>query len=117
MDLKPNDQSAKTTSKATNDGSYNLASTVLQGNGVGVAQLAMQMVTLKSVESTFHINKILAHLYHLVLTTCISKEELDITDFYTLDNNVYCLRGLDPNNTGVQCNIYKVWWGIVRGSW
>jgi hypothetical protein len=103
--LKPNDRSVKTTGKTTNDGSYNLASTVLQGNGVGIAQPAVQTVTPEAVESASHINKILGRLYRLIVPTCISKEELDVTDFHALDNNVYCLGGLAPNNTGVQLNI------------
>ena len=115
--LKPNNRSAKTTGKATNDGSYNLASTVLQGNGVGISQPAVQTVTPEAVESTLNINKILARLYRLVLPTCISKEELDVTDFHALDNNVYCLGGLDPNNTGVQCNISSTrFGGVLSGA-
>jgi hypothetical protein len=112
--LKPNDRSAKTT---TNDGSYNLASTILQGNGIGVAQPAVQTTTPEAIRSTFNINNILARLYRLVLPTCISKEELDVTDFHAIDNNIFCLGGLDPNNTSIQLNVSSTrLGGVLAGA-
>jgi hypothetical protein len=115
--LKPNDRSEKSTNTDTHDGSYNLASTILQGNGVGVAQPAVQTVTPEAVNSIFNINKILASLYRLVVPTCVSKEELDVTDFHAIDNNVYCLGGLEPNNTSVQLNVSSTRvGGVLAGS-
>lgn len=103
--LKQNDRSAKGASKtSSNDGSYNLASTILQGNGVGVTQPAVQSVSPEAKVSISSINKILAELYRLVLPTCVSKEELDVTDFHAIDNNIFCIGGL-PSNTSIQLNI------------
>lgn len=102
--LKQNDRSAKTASKTNNDGSYNLASTILQGNGVGATQPAVQSVSQEAMVSISNINKILAEVYRLVLPTCVSKEELDVTDFHALDNNIFCIGGV-PNNTSIQLNV------------
>jgi hypothetical protein len=102
--LKPNDCSGPSTDN-NHDGSYNLALTILQSNGVGVSQPTSQTVSLEAVESISNINKILVSLYRLVLPTCVSKEELDVTDFHAIDNNIYCVSGLELNNMSIQLNV------------
>jgi hypothetical protein len=106
--LKRNDRSAKPTNPESNDGSYNLASTIMQGNGVGIAQPAVQSVTDETVEAVEDMTGIFNQLYRLIVPTCVSKEEWDVTDFHAIDNNVYGFGGLEPNNTGLQMNISSI---------
>lgn len=123
--LKRNDRSAKPDDDESNDGSYNLASTILQGNGVGIGQPAVQSVTPDAVEAVSNITPIISSLYRYIIPTCVSKEELDATDFHAIDNNVFGFGGLDPNNTGLQLNVASLDMGgvlsrsigKVQGSW
>jgi len=109
--LKKNNCSAKSSDPNTHDGSYNLASTILQGNGVGIAQPAVQSVMEEAVEVVGELTSIFSQLYRLILPTCISKEEWDVTDFHAIDNNIYGFGGLEPNNTGLQMNISSLQFG------
>ena len=59
--------------------------TIPKGNGIGVAQPAVQTITSEAIEFMLNINNILANLYHLVLLTCMCKEELDATDFHAIN--------------------------------
>lgn len=109
--LKHNDRSAKPSDPESNDGSYNLASTILEGNGYGVAQPAVQSVAEEATHVIENINAILSQLYQLIISTCVSKEELDVTDFHAIDNNAYGFGGLGPNNTGNQMNVSSIRFG------
>jgi hypothetical protein len=104
--LKQNDRSAKSNNPESNDGSYNLASTILQGNGVGIAQPAVQ--SDEAVRDIKDMTPIFSELYRYIVPTCVSKEEWDVTDFHAIDNNVYGFGGLEPNNTGLQMNISSI---------
>jgi hypothetical protein len=80
-------QSSKSNHPESNDGSYNLRSTILEGNGIGIAQPAMQSVTDEAVDRVEDLTKIFSQLYRLVVPTIVSKEEWDVTDFHAIDNN------------------------------
>jgi hypothetical protein len=123
--LKRNAQSSSPDDPESNDGSYNLASMILQGNGNGIGQPASKTVIEEAVEIVGRVDEIISALYRLVVPNCMSKEEFDVTDFHSIDNNTFGFGGLDPNNMGLQLNVSSLIAGGLRkalispeqGSW
>jgi hypothetical protein len=91
--LKRNDCSPMNLLPGSFDGSYNLASTVGKGEGLGCIVPAVQ---IDMAEGTTQINEILQHL---------SRFEYEVTRFHSVDNNIFGFSGLKPYATGCQANI------------
>ena len=104
---------------APGDGSYSLSSTVLKGNGQGVVLPAAQVSStqISSVLQTLH------ELRRRIMPKCISKFEMEITDFHSEWNNVVSSGGLEPNGTSVQMNVSSLGQileeaiGHLQGKW
>lgn len=101
--LRRNDRSAKVT-KGYN-GSYNLASTVMKGDGKGCFLPAAQAPTAEALERINKVTSTLHHLGRIVLRHSISKFEWDLFEFICTVNNVVGFGGFDPNGTGLQMNV------------
>ena len=102
--LKRNDRSAKVPSESY-DGSYNLASTVMKGEGQGCFLPAVQTT---APQARKHINAVTTTLHRLgriVLQHSISKFEWLLFDFICTVNNVVGFGGIEPNGTGLQMNV------------
>jgi hypothetical protein len=106
--LNPNSRSGAKVDSRPYDGSYNLASTILQGNGQGITQPAVQTTTEEAIVSISNINQLLARLYRLIIPLTVSKEEMEVTDFNAIDNNIFSIGGIDPNNTSIQLNVSSI---------
>ena len=103
--LKRNDRSATNLPPGSFDGSYNLASTVGKGDGQGCVFPAVQIDT---AEGTAQINEILqqlAFLGDIVLKATLSRFEYEVTQFHSVDNNIFGFGGLKPYATGCQANV------------
>jgi hypothetical protein len=87
------------------DGSYNLANTVLKGEGQGVVLPAVQVDTSEGTAQIGAVLKCLHALHRSVLRKCISKFEFDVGEFHSEINNVVSFGGLEPSGTSVQYNV------------
>jgi hypothetical protein len=123
--LKENDRSMVRANwkKEPGDGSYNLSSTVMKGDGQGTVLPAIQAST---PEASSHIGLVLQLLHELrrrIMPKCISKFEQEITDFHSEWNNVVSSGGLEPNATSVQMNVSSLnsslqdAIGSIQGQW
>ncbi|KAF5309401.1 hypothetical protein D9619_012397 [Psilocybe cf. subviscida] len=108
--LKVNDRSSKRASfhHHSQDGSYSLSGTVIKGEGQGTFAPAVQANTTEARLQISSVLQTLHTLYRLVMPKCISKFEMEITDFQSVFNNVFGFGGLGPNGTSVQLNISSV---------
>lgn len=121
--LKLNDRSKNVDLSTTSfDGSYSLAHTLLEGEGPGTVLPAVQADTRMARSQISSVLKCLNGLYHLVMPLCLSRFELEITDFHSKVNNVMSFGGLMPNGTGCQLNassLGKILSSVIgtQGSW
>lgn len=105
------------------DGSYNLAHTVMKGEGLGTVLPAVQADTPAAKSQIMTVLNILNRLYRLVMPKCLSKFEFEIVDFHCTLNNVFNFGGLDPSGTSVQLNVSSLgkslenYIGTVQGGW
>lgn len=101
--LKPNDRS---TARADGsfDGSYNLASTLVKGQGRGVAAPAITAATRTAVKRISDVTVHVHALFRDIMEVSLAKEELDNIDFQCVVNNVFSFGGIEPGNTGLQMN-------------
>ncbi|KAH7905382.1 hypothetical protein BJ138DRAFT_1118520 [Hygrophoropsis aurantiaca] len=122
--LLRNDRSSEPRS-GSYEGSYNLASTVMKGNGRGILRPALQVSTPEAKSQFTDILTTLHKLYQLIVPLSISKEEWDVFEHVMKDNNVFSFGGLDPGPVGCQLNISEcrsggeliAAIGNVQGSW
>lgn len=120
--LKRNDRSKKVTSGTSSDGSYSLASTVLEGEGQGTVLPAVQADTQDARKQISTVLKCLHDLYRLIMPLCLSRFEFEITDFHSQINNVMSFGGLMPCGTGCQLNSSSLGKNLsemigAQGSW
>ncbi|OBZ78486.1 hypothetical protein A0H81_01596 [Grifola frondosa] len=87
------------------DGSYSLASTVEEGNGLGILKPAIQATSPAAALSISTVTQALHRLFRLIMPKCISKDEFTLWDFYSVDNNIFGFGGLEPNNSNLQMNV------------
>jgi hypothetical protein len=119
-----NDRSGKAR-PGSNEGSYNLASTILKGHGTGILVPATQASHPQAVEIIGNVLKTIHELYRLIMPLCISREEWDVMEFHQIDNNTFSFAGLDPGPIGCQMNVSEgrngqdltTSLGDVQGSW
>ena len=102
--LKRNDRSAKVP-PGSYDGSYNLASTVMKGDGQGCFLPAVQTSTHQVQEHIGAVTTTLHRLGRIVLQRSISKFEWRLFEFVCTVNNVVGFGGFEPNGTGLQMNV------------
>lgn len=102
--LKRNDRSAKVAA-GSYDGSYNLASTVMKGEGQGCFQPAAQTSTHEAYERIKAVTTTLHRLGRIVLRHSISKFEWQLFEFICTVNNVVGFGGFEANGTGLQMNV------------
>ncbi|KAJ7604019.1 hypothetical protein FB45DRAFT_881030 [Roridomyces roridus] len=86
------------------EGSFNLASTHGEGEGVGHFGPAVQTNAPAEAEHISRVLKILHRLYQLIMPLCISRFEWEMIKFAGLENNVVAFGGLDPGPTSCQLN-------------
>ncbi|KDR65625.1 hypothetical protein GALMADRAFT_162429 [Galerina marginata CBS 339.88] len=96
--MKENDRSAKRTDfhEHVHDGSYNLANTVMKGEGLGTFLPAVQANTPTAMSQIATVLTVLHSLFRLIMPKCLSKFEQEITDFHSEFNNVITFGGLEP---------------------
>jgi hypothetical protein len=102
--LKRNQRSAPA-KEGSNDGSFNLAATVGQGEGQGCYMPAVQSSDPEFQHAVQQVTRTLHRFYRLIVPRCISKFEWDVLEFHSKVNNVFGFGGFEPNNTGLQMNV------------
>lgn len=123
--LKENDRSTKRSDFNTHlhDGSYNLANTVMKGEGQGTFLPAVQANTPTALAQISTVLQILHGLYWHIMPKCISKFEFEIINFHAEFNNVLTFGGLGSNGTSVQMNSSSLgetlsfYIGNIQGGW
>jgi hypothetical protein len=123
--MKENDRSAKRTNfhEHAHDGSYNLASTVMKGEGLGTFLPAVQANTQTATSQIATVLTVLHTLFRLIMPKCLSRFEQEITDFHSDFNNVFTFGGLEPGGVGAQMNVSALgkllsfFIGRVQGGW
>lgn len=102
--LKRNDRSAKDFPEDSYDGSYNLASTVIKGDGQGTVAPAVQARTEESAVQIQEIIDDLVFMGREVLKAVCSKNEWEMIQFHSEDNNVFSCGGAHLA-TNIQGNV------------
>jgi len=123
--LKENDRSParEHLHMQSGDGSFNLASTVMKGEGMGTVLPAVQADTEQAKTQRLAILRELHTLYRLVMPKCLSKFEMTMSDFDFDMNNVFGFGGLEPCGTSVQMNVSSLgellahYIGKRQGGW
>lgn len=123
--MKENDRSAKRTDfhEHIYDGSFNLANTVMKGEGLGTFLPAVQANTPAALSQITTVLTVLHKLFRLIVPKCLSKFEQEITDFHSQFNNVFTFGGLEPGGTSAQMNVSALgqllsfFIGRVQGGW
>jgi hypothetical protein len=122
--LKRNDRSGPQVGQSR-DGSYNLASTVLKGNGRGIVIPGQQSSYLEAIDMIHQMREDIVHVYATLMPSMVSLHEWEAIVFNAVDNNVLGFGGLGPNPTGLQMNVsslenalsLSLAIGSVQGSW
>ena len=123
--MKENDRSAKRTAfhQHSYDGSFNLANTVMKGEGIGTFLPAVQANTPTAMSQIATILSTLHTLFRFIMPKCLSKFEQEITDFHSNFNNVFTFGGLEPGGVSAQMNVSALgellsfFIGKVQGGW
>ena len=126
--FKRNDRSAKPSSsnlEPSFEGSYNLANTVVKGQGSGTFAPAVQSDTPQARSQLRRVLTILHQLYNILLPLSVSREEWEILSYVMAENNVFTFGGGGIGPTGCQLNVscaslgeqLKDNIGIEQGSW
>lgn len=110
FNIKTNDRSPANVPIGSNAGSYNLASTLLQGNGPGIVLPAAQVDTPECTGQVTTLLRCLGVLRRRLLRKTVSKFEYEATEFNSEDMNVVGFGGLEANNaTSCQLNLSPIW--------
>ncbi|KAJ7021111.1 hypothetical protein C8F04DRAFT_1195792 [Mycena alexandri] len=110
FNIKTNDRSPANVPAGSNAGSYNLASTLLKGNGPGIVLPAAQVDTPEFTAQITTLLRCLGVLRRLLLRKTLSKFEYEATEFNSEDMNVVGFGGLEANNaTSCQLNLSPIW--------
>ncbi|KAK0463168.1 uncharacterized protein EV420DRAFT_1639277 [Desarmillaria tabescens] len=123
LDLKENLRSANRGPRKTTDGSFTLAVTSEQGNGIGITKPGIQCSTFEGRRQIQAVLRVLHRLYHLLMPCSVSKLEWEIMEAHYELMNVISFGGLDPNGTGCQLNSSSgeidlhLLIGTIQGSW
>lgn len=123
--LKRNERSARPSASTSFEGSYNLASTVVKGQGQGTFAPAVQSDTREARSQISAILKTLHSLYNLIMPLSISREEWEILSYIMAENNVFTFGNGGVGPTGCQLNIsgsssggnLQEDIGVDQGSW
>lgn len=87
------------------DGSFNLASTVGDGEGSGCFIPAVQNDTSPARQRISDVLKLLHELYRILYPRSVSKLEFDLLEFDSIDNNCFSAGGIEPGFTSLQMNV------------
>ncbi|KDQ32222.1 hypothetical protein PLEOSDRAFT_1100723 [Pleurotus ostreatus PC15] len=109
--LKRNNRSGDDKDSPGFDGSYNLASTLGEGQGSGIFMPAVQTDTPEVREQIGRILQILNRLWQIILPRSVSKLEHNLVEFDATDNNTFSFGGLFSGPTSVQMNTSS--WGQI----
>ncbi|KAJ6461829.1 hypothetical protein C8R47DRAFT_1159051 [Mycena vitilis] len=108
--IKTNDRSPTSVPEGSKAGSYNLANTLLKGNGPGIVLPAAQVDTPEFRAQVTPILQSLSRLRRRLLRKTLSKFEYEATEFNSEDMNVVGFGGLEPGNaTACQLNLGSLW--------
>jgi hypothetical protein len=96
--MKENNQYVKRTDfhEHVHDGSFNLANTVMKGEGLDTFLPAVQANMHTAMSQIATILTVLHSLFRLITPKCLSKFEQEITDFHSEFNNIFSFGGLEP---------------------
>ncbi|KAK7021472.1 hypothetical protein R3P38DRAFT_2533438 [Favolaschia claudopus] len=104
--IRTNDRSPATAPAGSKTGSYNLASTLLKGNGPGVVLPAAQVDMQDFSAQVSTVLQAASRLRRRFLRKTLSKAEFELLEFNCDDMNVVGFGGLEPTNaTGSQLNL------------
>ncbi|KAK6995659.1 hypothetical protein R3P38DRAFT_2489699, partial [Favolaschia claudopus] len=104
--IRTNDRSPATAPAGSKTGSYNLASTLLKGNGPGVVLPAAQVDMQDFSAQVSTVLQAASRLRRRLLRKTLSKAEFELLEFNCDDMNVVGFGGLEPTNaTGSQLNL------------
>ncbi|KAJ7181647.1 hypothetical protein C8R43DRAFT_941460 [Mycena crocata] len=90
------------------DGSFNLASTHGEGEGLGIFLPAAQTAEPEAAHQIHQVLQILHDMYRLIVPYCISNFEWEMLEFLGMDNNVMALGGLAPGPPSCQSNFSSI---------
>ncbi|KAK7041378.1 hypothetical protein R3P38DRAFT_2512611, partial [Favolaschia claudopus] len=108
--IKTNDRSPPSAPGQSKAGSYNLASTLLKGNGPGVVLPAAQADSPEFAAQTSTVLQAVSRLRRAILRKTLSKAEYDLIEFNAEDMNVIGFGGLQPTNaTAAQLNLSSLY--------
>jgi hypothetical protein len=105
--LKRNDRSAPQVGMSR-DGSFNMASTVMKGNGQGIFMPAVQASYPEAINMIALMREDIVAIYAAVMPTMMSLQEWQAIVFHATDNNTFGFGGLGPNPTSLQMNVSSV---------
>lgn len=88
------------------DGSFNTASTLLQGNGRGVIIPAAQSTDPNTRSRLATINRLTYEVYHHIMPLSLSKEEWEVSCFRMEDVNTIVVGGIGAGPTSIQLNVF-----------
>ncbi|KAG2354360.1 hypothetical protein BDR07DRAFT_1614283 [Suillus spraguei] len=91
-EFKRDDRSSRP-QEGSYEGSYNLASTVIKGQGQGTLAPAVQTDTWEAQNQISRILKILHDLYGIILPLSVSADEWDVLEYVMAENNVFTFGG------------------------
>ena len=103
--MKENDQSAKRADFHKHKGSFNLANTVMKGEGLETFLPAIQANMPTATSQIATVLSTLHFLFHLITPKCLSKFKQEITDFHSEFNNVFTFGGLELGGVSTQVNV------------
>jgi hypothetical protein len=105
--LKCNDWSAPQVGMSQ-DGSFNMASTVMKGNEQGIFIPTVQTSYPKAINMIALMQEDFVAIYAAVMPTMMSLQEWQAIVFHAMDNNTFGFGGLGPNPTSLQMNVSSV---------
>lgn len=88
------------------NGLFNMASTVIKGNGQGIFIPAVQASYPEAINMIALMREDI--IYAAVIPTMMSLQEWQAIVFHVMDNNTFGFGGLGPNPTSLQMNVSSV---------
>lgn len=105
LGLKRNNRSGTPADANSHEGSYSLGTTVLEGNGHGIVLPAKQKQSDAALSRIKDVLKLLHIIGNLIMTMTCSREEVEVLEFQSKDDNVFGLGGCGCGATSCQCNV------------
>lgn len=104
-------------SEGSFDGSYNLASTNSEGQGLGLLMPAIQSNNPTACKHIKQVLQLIHALYRLIMPLCISKLGWDIIEFHAILCNIMSFGDCAPGPTACQLNVSSSAAGEDLAKW